>query len=83
MDLLVGRVTHYYDKIGVAIIEVLNQQLKSGDTVKFSGHDQEFTQKIESMQIEHKQIPEAKPGMIVGLKTEKAVKENDQVYLVP
>ena len=49
--------------------------------VKFSGHDQEFSQKIESMQIEHQQIPDAKPGMIVGIKTEKAVKEKDQVYL--
>lgn len=82
MDLLVGQVTHYYDKIGVAIIAILNQPLRVGDTVKFSGHDQEFTQKIDSMQIEHQQIPEAKPGTTIGLKTEKAVKEKDQVYLV-
>jgi hypothetical protein len=44
MDIQIGKITHYYDKIGVAVIEVTNQQLKMGDLVKFSGHDHEFTQ---------------------------------------
>lgn len=82
MNLLVGKVTHYYDKIGVAIIRVENQPLHLGDTVKFSGHDQEFTQKIVSMQVEHKQIQQAKPSMVVGIKTDEKVKTSDCVYLV-
>ena len=81
MDLLIGKVTHYYDKIGVAIVTVENQALKLGDTVKFSGHDQEFTQKVNSLQIQYEKIAEAKPGMVVGLKTDKPVKENDRVFL--
>lgn len=82
MDILVGKVTHYYDKIGVAIVKIVNQPLKLGNTVKFSGHDQEFTQKLTSIQLEHEQIDEAKPEMAVGIKTEKQVKENDQVFLL-
>lgn len=82
MDVLVGKVTHYYDKLGVAIVAVENQSLKIGDMVKFSGHDQEFSQKLESMQVEHQTINEAKPGMIIGVKTDQKVKEKDQVYLV-
>ena len=81
MDVMVGKVTHFYDKIGVAIVAVDNQTLKIGDTVKFSGHDQEFTQKVDSMQLEHQQITEARPGMVVGIKTDKKVKESDQVFL--
>lgn len=82
MDILVGKVTHYYDKIGVAIVNVENQAIKKGDTLKFSGHDQEFTQKVESIQMEHEKLTEAKPGMVVGIKTDKQVREKDQVFLI-
>lgn len=81
MDKPVAKVAHYYDKIGVAVIDVEDGVLKVGDTVKFSGHE-EFTQKIESMQLEHEQIQEAKKGMSVGIKVDQKVKENDAVYLV-
>ncbi len=82
MDILVGKVTHYYDKIGVAIVSVENQTIKVGDTLKFSGHDQEFNQKVESIQMEHEKLDEAKPGQVVGIKTDKRVREKDQVFLV-
>lgn len=82
MDILVGVVTHYYDKIGVAIVTVQNQSIRVGDTLKFSGHDQEFLQKVESIQIEHEKLPQALPGQVVGIKTDKRVHENDQVFLV-
>lgn len=81
MDKPLGKVSHYYDKIGVAVIDVENGTLHVGDTVKFSGHA-EFSQKIESMQLEHEQIQEAKKGMSVGVKVDQKVKESDAVYLV-
>lgn len=80
-DTLVGKITHYYDKIGVAVVEV-TKALKVGDTIKISGHDSEFTQTIASMQIEHEQIKEAKKGQVVGMKVNQPVKENDEIYLV-
>lgn len=76
----VGRITHFYDKIGVAVVEVL-KAIKVGDTVKISGHDQEFTQTISSMQIEHEQIDKASKGQTVGMKMDKPVKENDELFL--
>lgn len=82
MDIQIGKVTHYYDKIEVAVVAVANQPLKVGDTVKISGHDQEFTQKIASLQVEHKQMEEVKPGESCGMKVEQKVKEGDVVYLV-
>lgn len=80
-DIQVGKVTHYYDKIGVAVIEVA-KPIKVGDTIKISGHDKESTQTISSMQIEHEQIQEAKKGQVVGLKVDQPVKESDEVFLV-
>jgi len=77
----IGRVTHYYDKIGVAVVEVMNQALKAGDAVRFSGHDKEFKQVISSMQIEFKKVKTAKAGETVGVLVDKPVKSGDMVFL--
>lgn len=80
-DFKVGKITHYYNKIGVAVVE-LTDTLAIGDTIKISGHGREFTQAVTSMQIEHEQIKEAKKGQVIGLKVDQEVKENDEVYRV-
>jgi len=80
-DTLVGKITHYYDKIGVAVVEV-SAPIKIGDQIKISGHGNEFVQQVSSMQIEHEQIQEAKKGQAVGLKVDQPVKEGDEVYKV-
>lgn len=82
MDIQIGKVTHYYDKIDVAVVEVKNQPLKVGDMVKVSGHDQEFTQKIASLQVEHKQVKEVPVGETCGMKVDQPVKDGDLLYLV-
>lgn len=82
MDIQIGKITHYYDKIQVAVVDVMNQPLKMGDTVKVSGHDNEFTQKITSLQVEHKQLDQVKPGESCGMKVDQAVKAGDVLYLV-
>lgn len=81
-DLKVGKVTHYYDKIGVAVVE-LGAGLKAGDEIKFvRGGEDLFTQKVDSMQIEHKKLKTAKKGQEIGLKTDEEVKEGAEVYKV-
>ena len=82
MDIQIGKVTHYFDKIGVAVIEVMNEKLKVGDTVKISGHDQEFKQKVVSLQVEHDKVPEIAAGESGAMKTDKPVKAGDMLYLV-
>lgn len=82
MDIQVGKITHYYDKIGVAVVEVMNQKLKVGDTVKVSGHDKEYTQEVTSLQIEHQQVNEVGVGESCGIKVDQPVKEGDVLYLV-
>ncbi|MBI5448986.1 hypothetical protein HY948_01565 [Candidatus Gottesmanbacteria bacterium] len=82
MDIQIGRVTHYYDKIGVAVIEVMNQALKTGDTIHISGHDNEFVQAVGSLQVEHEQIGEVPAGETCGMKVNQAVRAGDMLYLV-
>lgn len=78
-DIKVGTVTHYYDKIGVAVINVL-APIKVGDRIKISGHDKEFEQEIASLQVEHQNIQTAKKGDDVGMKVDQPVKDGDEVY---
>ncbi len=49
----VGTVTHYFDKIGVAVVD-LTDSLAVGDTITVG--DPSFTQQVESMQVEHEKI---------------------------
>ena len=78
----IGKVTHYIDKIGVAIVE-LTANLAVGDKLKFvRGGEDIFEQAVESIQIEHEKKESAKKGDVIGLKVEQEVKEGAEVYKV-
>ncbi|MBU2052014.1 MAG: hypothetical protein U1C50_01280 [Patescibacteria group bacterium] len=76
----IGEVIHFYDKILVAIVK-LNGALKVGDTVKFKHGEDEFSQTIDSLELEHKKISSAKKGAEIGLKVDQPVKDKTKVYL--
>lgn len=79
-DFKVGKVTHYYDKIGVAIVE-LDGSLGVGDRIKFvRGGEDMFEQEIDSIQVEHKKVKTAHKGQIVGIKSAREVKEGAEIY---
>lgn len=81
-DYKVGKITHYYDKISVAVLE-LSGDLAVGDKIKFvRGGEDLFTQTVSSMQVEHEQRQSAKKGDIVGLKADSEVKEGAEVFKV-
>lgn len=76
----IGKINHYYDKIGVAVIKLTAGDLKVGDTVKLTDKNGELKdQKVDSMQIEHSEIEIAKKGDEFGLKVDFKVKENSEV----
>jgi len=82
VDEQIGTVTHYYDKIGVAVVDVINHSLALGDTVKISGHDHEFTQTISSIEIDHKRVKSAASGEECAIKTDEPVKAGDRIYRI-
>ena len=77
----VGKVTHYFDKIGVAVIK-LSGGLKEGDKISIKGHEKAFEQKVSSMQMEHEKVASAKKGQSLGMKVDEPVKEGDKVFKV-
>ncbi|MBI4058660.1 hypothetical protein HY404_00295 [Candidatus Microgenomates bacterium] len=81
-DIKVGELTHYYDKIGVGVVE-LSGDLAVGDDIKFvRGGEELFTQKVVSMQAEHQNLEKAEAGQAIGLKIDQEVKEGAEVFKV-
>ena len=78
---LIGKITHYFGNIGVAVIE-LSGKLKEGETIRIVGGETDFTQTIDSMEVEHQKVKEGKKGDSVGLKVEQKVREGYKVYKV-
>jgi len=76
---LIGEITHYFGNIGVAVIE-LTDKLKEGEDIRIIGGDTDFTQKAESMEVEHQKVKEAKKSDSVGLKVAQKVREGYKVY---
>ena len=74
-DTKIGEITHFFDKISVAIIK-LEKPLKKGETIKIG----EVEQTIDSMQVDHADIEEGTPGQEVGVKVSEKVREGEEVY---
>ncbi|UCC32022.1 MAG: hypothetical protein JSU86_07030 [Phycisphaerales bacterium] len=79
---LVGVVTHYFGKARVAAIKITDGQLDVGDTIHIVGHTSDFTQKIDSMEIERAPIQSAKVGDEIGVQVAEHAREHDEVYRV-
>lgn len=78
---LIGKISHYYSKIGVAVLE-LSAELKHGDTISIESAAGSFEQPVESMQVEHKNVESAAAGSSVGLKVSQPVKPGAKVYKI-
>jgi putative protease len=76
---VVGKVTHFFGNISVAVVE-LSEDVKLGDKLHFQGASDDFTQDLESMQIDHKPVETAKAGDSIGLKTKGKAHEGTVVY---
>ena len=76
-----GRVTHYYDHLGVAVIKLAKgAALKKGDKVQFKGNNTDFTQEVGSLQVDHKEVDSVKAGEDFGLKVDQKVHEDNTVH---
>ena len=80
MEEKIGRVTHYFSKLGVAAIEIQHGKLHRGDRVHIVGHTTDTEQVIESMELEHHPIEEAVEGDNIGIRVDEHVREHDDVY---
>ncbi len=78
----VGEVIKFFSKIGVAAIRLSEGSLKVGDTIHLVGHTTNFSQTLDSMQVENQSVQEAGPGADIGIKVKERTREHDAVYKV-
>lgn len=81
-EIKIGHVTHYFGHVGVGAIQLTDGDLAVGDTIHVKGHTSDFTQVVESMQIEHANVSKAVRGQNAGTKLNAHVRINDTVFKV-
>ena len=79
----IGFVTHYYGNPMVAIVKLESGTLRVGDTIHIRGHTSDFSQRVESLQIEHAAVNEVVPEDEFGIKVVQHAREHDVVYKLP
>ena len=77
----VGDVVHYYNRIGVAVLQLV-EPIRIGDMLQILGYSTDFRQQVTSLQIEHQPVQEAVPGQDVAMKVEQRVRRHDKVYRI-
>lgn len=78
----VGEVFTYFSNVGVAGIKIISGFLSVGDTISIEGHTTNFTQRIESMEVDRKQVERAEPGQEIGIRVKEKVRGGDSVYKI-
>ena len=77
----IGKVSDFFAKPVVAAVE-LTAGLKVGDRVHFKGHTTDIEMTVDSMQIDNKNVTEAKKGQSVGIKVPDRMRTGDTVYKI-
>jgi putative protease len=78
----IGVVTHFYGAPSVAIVKLETGSLRIGDTIHFQGHTTDFSQRVESLQVEHAAVDAVGPSDDFGVRVAQQVREHDVVYKV-
>jgi putative protease len=77
----VGTISEFFARPVVAGIDV-TAPIKAGDKLHIKGHTTDLEFIIQSMQIDNKDVTEAKPGDELGVKVPDRVRKGDKVFKV-
>lgn len=78
----IGEVMKFFTKPSVAAVKITSGELLAGDTVKFVGHTTDFEDRIDSMEIDNKQIEKATAGDYIGIKVADRVRPGDEMFRI-
>ncbi len=81
MEIEIGKITHYYNHINVAVLS-LSHMLKVGDLIRIMGHSTDLMQTVSSLEVDHHSVEWVKPGDNVALKVIEPVHEHDVIYRI-
>ena len=76
----IGKVFSYFSKVGVAAINITRGSIKVGDTIRIIGTTTDFTQQVDSIEIDRQKVDTAGVGQSIGILVKDRVRPNDLVY---
>ena len=78
----IGEVVKFFAKPSVAAVLITEGELNAGDNIRFIGHTTDFTDAIQSMEVNNKPVQKAVKGETIGLKVSDRVRPGDEVFKV-
>ncbi|MFW6282566.1 MAG: peptidase U32 family protein [Minisyncoccales bacterium] len=78
----IGIVTHYYPKSKAAAVKLEHRDLEVGETITIEGENTYLKQRVDSIQLNKKNIQKAKKGSSIGIKVKKRVRKNDKIFVI-
>ena len=78
----IGEVMKFFAKPSVAAVKIVEGEIAVCDSIKFYGHTTEFTDLIESMEVDNKSVQKAVAGDFIGVKVSDRVRPGDEVFKV-
>jgi len=79
----IGKIIHFYSRINVAEVKIETKRLKIGDKIMIQGPTTGvYEQKLQSIEVKHKKIKQAKKGNVIAVKLEKPARKNDRLYII-
>ena len=78
----IGFVTHYYSHLSVATLRLESGTLSVGDVIHIRGHTTDFSQRVESLEVNHAPVTEVGHNDDFGLRVVQHAREHDVVYKV-
>jgi len=82
MEERIGSVVKFFEKVSVAAVKLDFGELAVGDTIHVKGPATDFTQKVETMEFDHKPVQKALRGQFTGITFAQQAKPFDLVYKV-
>ncbi len=79
---LIGSVTHFFKGPSVAVVKVTEGEVAVGDEIHFVGHTTDFTERVTSMEVDHKKVERAAVGDEIAIQVVDRARPHDQVYKV-
>ena len=78
----IGYISNYYKKLSVAAVEMTAGTVTVNDNLRIKGHSTDLEVKVDSIQIDHEPVIEAKQGDGIGLKVPERVRRKDKVFKI-
>ena len=76
----IGKVFKFFAKPSVAAVIISAGELRIGDTIQIKGETTDFTQLVESMEIDRVPVESVRAGQDVGIKVKERVRPNDRLF---